>query len=96
MTSESLRTRSTTTRVRRTTCGALLLLAGVWEVGASLVVLGTTYFDVHLTWRRIALVSLVVFTVLATLMFKVYPKVKYYGLLSNVSVAGGLALAAML
>ena len=75
---------------------ALLLLAGVWEVGASLVVLGTTYFDVHLTWRRIALVSLVVFTVLATLMFKVYPKVKYYGLLSNVSVAGGLALAAML
>ena len=45
-------------------------------------------------WRRLALVSLVVFTVAATLLFKVWPKVKYYGLLANVSVAGGLALAA--
>lgn len=73
---------------------AILLLAGVWEVVASLVVLGTTYFDTHVEWRRLALVSLVVFTVAATLLFKVWPKVKYYGLLANVSVAGGLALAA--
>lgn len=74
----------------------ILLLAGAWEVVASLVVLGTTYFDAHVEWRRVALVSLVVFTLAATLMFKVWPKVKYYGLMANVSVAGGLALAAAL
>ena len=74
----------------------ILLLAGVWEVVASLIVLGTTYLDVHVEWRRFALVSLVVFTALATLMFKVYPTVKYYGLMANISVAGGLGLAALL
>ena len=73
----------------------VLLLAGAWEVVASLLVLGTTYFGVHDEWRRIALSSLAVFTVLATLMFKVYP-LKYYGLLANISVAGGLVLAALL
>ena len=71
----------------------VLLLAGVWEVAASLIVLGTTLTDRHLLWRSYALVSLAVFTVLATLMFKLDP-LKWYGLISNVSVTGGLLVAA--
>ena len=74
---------------------ATLLFAGLWEVTASLIVLLTTYFDTHLALRRIALISLVVFTVLVTLMFKVKP-FKYFAFISNVSVAGGLAIAATL
>lgn len=73
---------------------SILLLAGLWEVIASLTVLATTYFETHFELRRIALLSLVVFTVLATLMFKVTPKFKYFGFISNVSVAGGLVVAA--
>lgn len=72
---------------------SILLLAGVWEVMASLAVLWTTYSDTRRDIRRVALLSLLVFTVLATLMFKTSP-LKYYGLISNVSVAGGLAIAA--
>ena len=70
----------------------VLIFAGVWEVVSSLVVLGTTYLDTQLQWRRIALVSLVVFTVLATLMFKR----TRLGIMANVSVAGGLGIAAIM
>ena len=75
---------------------SLLLLAGAWEVAASVVVLFATYTDSHHELRRYALASLVAFTLLATAMFKVWPRVKYYGLISNLSVAGGLAVAATL
>ena len=60
------------------------------------VVLVATYTDSHREVRRYALASLVAFTLLATAMFKVWPSVKYYGLISNLSVAGGLAVAATL
>ena len=61
-----------------------------------MVVLVATYTDSHHEMRRYALASLVAFTLLATAMFKVWPSVKYYGLISNLSVAGGLAVAATL
>lgn len=75
----------------------LLLLAGIWEVIASAAVVLPTYFHSHLSIRKIALFSLVVFTVIVTILFKLPlwgRPLKFYGLLSNLSVTGGL-LAAM-
>lgn len=74
----------------------VLILAGIWELAASAAALYTTYTDTHEQLRMISLLSLAVFTVLATLMFKVWPKVKYYGLISNVAVTGGLVLASVM
>ena len=68
----------------------ILLLAGLWEVIASTPVLATTYVDAGRAWRQTALVALVVFT-LATILFKR----TRLGVLSNLSVAGGLMLASM-
>ena len=62
----------------------VLVLAGIWEVVASIAALATTFLEIAPLVRSLALLSLAVFTVLATLMFKVYPKLKYYGLISNV------------
>lgn len=73
----------------------LLLAAGAFEILASLVVMGTTYFDEYIGLRRWALVALAAFTVLVTLLFKLRPY-KHYGFMANVSVAGGLALAAFM
>ena len=71
----------------------ILLLAGLWEVVAAGVVLYATFVDESAyKLRRQALVSLAVFTVLATAMFKTMP-FKYFGFMSNVSVTGGLLLA---
>ena len=73
-----------------------LLLAGLWEVVASCIVLYVTlYARGHKRARSYALLSLALFTVLATLMFKLeWPK-RWYGFISNVSVTGGLLLAAL-
>lgn len=69
---------------------ALLFTAGVWEVAAAGIVYawaaGVSNMD---TWKKRAVESLVAFTVLVTLMFKI-PKRRVIATLSNLSVAGGL------
>jgi hypothetical protein len=80
--------------LRMEQCGkrvkALLFAAGVWEVVASAIVYawaaGVSGMD---TWKKRAVESLVAFTVLVTLMFKI-PKRRVIATLSNLSVAGGL------
>lgn len=77
-------------------CGfnmSVLILAGIWELIASLIALTSAYFDIFPELRRLALLSLALFTIIATLMFKIKPKLKYYGIMSNISVTGGLILA---
>lgn len=70
----------------------VLIAAAVWELGAAAVAMLTTLSDSYPTARRLAFWSLALFTVLATLLFKTR---KYYGLVSNVSVFGGLVIAGL-
>ena len=84
-----------------------MLVAGVWQliasgivIGASISLLGgSTDHSASPRWRyatKMALLSLVLFTVLVTLMFKTRPRewaskpALYYGFISNVAVTGGL------
>ena len=66
----------------------IIALAGVWEVVASaLVLFGTRYY------AKQAVLSLIVFTVVATLLFHYPPQgMKYYPFISNVTTVGGLYL----
>tara|TARA_B100000683_G_scaffold249691_1_gene264128 strand:- start:2715 stop:3083 length:369 start_codon:yes stop_codon:yes gene_type:complete len=70
----------------------VLILAGIWEVVASLGVIVPTVANRFSHVRRVCLYSLAVFTALATAMFKLRP-LKYYGLMANLSTIGGLLLA---
>jgi len=69
--------------------------AGALEVVASLVVI-LAVFNVSAAarYKNLALQALIVFTVLVTLLFKIWPgPTKLLGLTSNLSVIGGLILA---
>lgn len=70
---------------------ALVLAAGVWEVGSVGAILYGEYSSRKWVVRR-GIAALMVFTVLATLVFKVYPKLKPIQIAANASVLGGLLL----
>jgi uncharacterized membrane protein YphA (DoxX/SURF4 family) len=84
----------------RCTLGLVLLIAaGVWEIVASLAVIVPTLTGSHAAVRKYALLSLAVFTVLVTVLFKLPIKgrrLKYYGLMGNLSTTGGLLVATQL
>lgn len=70
---------------------AVVFLAGVWELAAvGAIVHGECAQKKGLVRRGVE--GLMVFTVLATLIFKVYPKLKPIQIAANASVLGGLAL----
>lgn len=62
---------------------ALVFAAGVVEV----VAVGMLYFD---STRRAGLVVLIMFTLLVTVVFKLWPTLRIIPLLSNLAVVGGL------
>jgi len=69
--------------------------AGVMEIVASLVVILAVFkVNVGLKYKDIALKALIAFTVLVTVLFKIWPTPsKLLGLTSNLAVVGGLILA---
>ena len=69
--------------------------AGVMEIVASLVVILAVFkVNVGLKYKDIALKALIAFTVLVTVLFKIWPMPsKLLGLTSNLAVVGGLILA---
>lgn len=73
----------------------LNLGAGVLEIAASAVVILAVFnVGIALKYRNMALVTLIAFTVLVTLLFKIWPKpAKLLGLTANLSLVGGLILA---
>ena len=70
---------------------ALVFAAGLWEVGSVGAVAYGEYSSQRWLVRR-GVEALMVFTVLATLIFKVYPKLKPIQIAANASVLGGLLL----
>lgn len=69
----------------------VVFLAGVWELVAVAAIAGGEATGKKGLVRR-GVEALMVFTVLATLLFKVYPKLKPIQIAANASVLGGLAL----
>lgn len=68
----------------------IVFLAGLWELVSSLILLYSIFTNKYnLTFYSI--ISLIIFTILATLIFYVYP-FSYKPFLSNLSVMAGLAL----
>jgi uncharacterized membrane protein YphA (DoxX/SURF4 family) len=69
--------------------------AGVLEIVASVIVILAAFnVGIGLKYRNTALVSLIAFTVLVTLLFKIWPKpAKLLGMTANLAVVGGLILA---
>lgn len=80
-------------RLKCTLAVAILLIGAVWEIASSCAVVWGLWSG-HKTAERSGLLSLALFTVLATLMFKLIPKFKYHAFMANVSVFGGLLAAA--
>lgn len=74
-----------------TAAAAIVFLAGVWELVAVGAIAYGEYAQRKSVVRR-GVEGLMVFTVLATLIFKVYPKLKPIQIAANASVLGGLAL----
>ena len=70
----------------------IVLLAGVFEIVSSLMVIYGAFMDVD-DAAIIGLYGLVIFTILATLIFYAFP-FKYRPFMSNLSVITGLFLAA--
>lgn len=70
---------------------AIVFLAGVWECAAVGAIAYGEVTHEH-TFVRQGVLALLVFTVLATLLFKVYPRFKTIQVMSNLSVFGGLLL----
>lgn len=70
----------------------IVLLAGVFEIISSLMVIYGAFMDVD-DAAIIGLYGLVIFTILATLIFYAFP-FKYRPFMSNLSVITGLFLAA--
>ena len=69
----------------------VVFLAGVWELVAVGAIAYGEYAHKKSIVRR-GIEGLMVFTVLATLVFKVYPRLKPIQIAANASVLGGLAL----
>ena len=69
----------------------IVFLAGVWECAAVGAIL---YGETQKSRKHVqyGLISLIAFTIIATLIFKVYPKFKKTQVLANMSVFGGLLL----
>ena len=64
----------------------IIFLAGLWELVAGLMV-----YSRHRSTRILGLYMLVVFTILATLIFYFPPTgMKYYPFISNITTIGGL------
>lgn len=71
---------------------ALVFGAGIVEVAAVLLILHFEMTKKKKKMARHAVAALAAFTILVTLLFKVYPKFKMIQALSNLSVFGGLLL----
>ena len=70
---------------------ALVFLGGLIEVMAVVAIL-IGEFKSNKQITRNGIVGLIIFTLAATLLFKVYPKFKMIQFLANMSVLGGLLL----
>jgi len=70
---------------------ALVFFGGLIEVVAVVMILVGEFKNNKQTTRH-GIAGLILFTVAATLLFKVYPKLKKIQLLANMSVLGGLLL----
>lgn len=70
---------------------ALVFLGGLIEVVAVVMILVGEFKNNKQTTRH-GIAGLILFTVAATLLFKIYPKFKKIQLLANMSVLGGLIL----
>jgi uncharacterized membrane protein YphA (DoxX/SURF4 family) len=81
--------------ISKTPAKVLSFGAGVLEVVASLVViLAVLNVSVALRYKNLALKALILFTIVVTLLFKIWPQpTKMLGLTANLSVIGGLVLA---
>ena len=69
----------------------LVLIAGLIEV---LAVLSIVYGEIYKKYLYInyGILTLILFTIIVSIVFKLYPKFKKIQLLSNLSVLGGLLL----
>lgn len=72
------------------TAAYIVLFAGIWELVSSMV-LGYGVFAKDKKIKNAALISLFLFTSLATLIFYSFP-INYKPLLSNLSVLGAIAM----
>lgn len=74
----------------------LVFSAGLLEVVASGIILWYEFSGTNSSTRNTivnnAVSALIVFTILATLLFKIYPRVKMSPLLANLSVLAGLIM----
>lgn len=68
----------------------IVLAAGIWEL-ISAALIGYGVYNKDKTIRNYGLISLAIFTVLATLIFYVNP-MKYKPLLSNLSILGAIVM----
>lgn len=69
----------------------IILLAGIWELVASGYILSEAYHGVKTEKTYYSAVSLIIFTVLATLLFYITP-LKVVPTLTNLSIIGGLGM----
>ena len=70
---------------------AVVLLAGLWELGSVAAIVSGEVTGRKSVVRR-GIEALMLFTVAATFLFKLWPKVKWIQIAANASVLGGLAL----
>lgn len=88
-TSESIRL-SNKLSINQDIAVVIVLLAGIYELVSSFMVLYGTLFN-NMAIAEIGTYMLIVFTILATLIFYAFP-FKYKPLMSNLSVIAGLYL----
>lgn len=73
----------------------IVVFAGLIELASTSVIVHDLFFDEKSKGRlskrsENSVVVLIVFTILASLLFYVYPKMKYRALMSNISIISGL------
>lgn len=76
---------------------AIIIFAGLWELVSVVSIAYSEYKGTgYLTYGKYGCISLMVFTVMATVLFYFPPDVpmKYYPFISNVNTLGGLLLLA--
>lgn len=69
----------------------IVLAAGVFELGAVIMIMHGEYSS-NAQNSKLGILGLSLFTILATLLFKVYPKFKLIQFFSNMAILGGLVL----
>lgn len=70
----------------------LIFAAGVYEVFSVFLILKHELFTENRQQARLGVLGLIIFTILVTILFKIFPRFKFIQFLSNLSVLGGLIL----